>query len=95
VQSSKGSPIEDATVSLYGTSQAAGKGGCFSFHLANALPFTLSATAKGYMPVECEAKYGTYRVTLILEPVGSGVPSKAIWRKVSRGEYERETKNSP
>ena len=95
VQSAGGIPIEDATVSLFGTSRAIGKDGCFSFRLADAPPFTLSATAKGYVPFEGKAKYGTYHVTLILEPVGSRMPSKATWRKISSVEFERESKTRP
>jgi hypothetical protein len=92
VQSPEGRPIEDASVSLFSTSKPVGKNGCFSFNLADAPPFTLSATAKGYLPFECKVKYGTYHVTIILEPIGSQTLSKATWRKISSDEFAREKK---
>ena len=83
----KGQPIEYATVSLYGSKQITNSEGCFNFSLADALPFTFTATATGYKSIEVPSKPGHYHVRVKLAPMDSSNSSEVIWKKISTEEY--------
>jgi hypothetical protein len=82
-----GKPIENATVSLYGSKQITTSKGCFKFALADALPFTFTAEAVGYQPIEVPRKIGYYFISVRLAPLNSNNTSEVIWEKVSNKEY--------
>ena len=85
----KGEPIENATVSLYGSEQITKSKGCFNFNLADGLPFTFTATAVGYKPIEVPSKPGHYIIKVKLAPVNSNNSSEAIWKEISSEEYSK------
>jgi hypothetical protein len=84
-----GKPIENATVSLYGSKQITTSNGCFNFALADALPFTFTAEAIGYKPIEVPRKIGYYFISVKLVPMNSNNSSEVIWEKISRKEYSK------
>jgi hypothetical protein len=86
-----GQPIAHAAVTLYGTTSTTDPNGCFNIHLADALPFTLSVTAKGYKAAEIGAQAGFYRVSAKLALSQSQAQSQIEWVSISSSEYRSST----
>ncbi len=84
-----GHPVKGATVSLYGSDQTTDDHGGFSFELADALPFTLTATANGYKSIEVPRRIGHFQIKVCLAPDHSSESSQVIWKKLGSKEYER------
>nr|WP_316644045.1 carboxypeptidase-like regulatory domain-containing protein [uncultured Roseateles sp.] len=87
VRNSNGTPIANAKVVLYGSSNITDANGCFKMHFADALPFTFGVVAAGYKSAEIKAKPGFYRVQAELVATQSGESSRIEWRAISGDEY--------
>jgi hypothetical protein len=51
--------------------------------LASAYPLTFTAAALGYKALEVPAKFGDYRLAVVLSPESSTTNSSVVWREVS------------
>ena len=89
VTDKKGKPIENATVSLYGTEQITKSKGCFNFTLADGLPFSFSVRAIGYKPIEVPSKSGYYLIMVKLAPMNLNESSEVIWKHITNEEYNK------
>lgn len=95
VQDANGVPLANATVSLYGRFAKTGADGCFTFQLANALPFTMTGSAPGYQTYTGGVKYGWYRVVMTLQPERSGAASQISWVKQDEEAFEAAARRCP
>jgi hypothetical protein len=78
-----GTPLVGATVSLYSSKAVSNASGCFKMRLASAYPLTFTAAALGYKAIEVPAKFGDYRLAVVLSPESSTTNSSVVWREVS------------
>ncbi|RIX43463.1 MAG: carboxypeptidase regulatory-like domain-containing protein [Rhodocyclales bacterium GT-UBC] len=91
VLNSDGLPVANANVALYGTNSTTDSNGCFSMHVAAALPLTFAVTAQGYKSAEIVAKPGFYNVQTKLVPTLSPEKSQIEWVSISPAEYRSLT----
>ncbi len=87
VKDSKGNPISNAYVSLFGYTATSDNKGCFYIKKADALPFELSVQAENFKSVKSDAKWGKYQVQIELAPQNTNLKSSINW-----GEERREIK---
>ncbi len=83
--------VSGATISLYSGRTASSANGCFKLQLPSALPLALSVSAPGYKSIEVPAKFGFYRVEVMLEGADSLNPSSVTWIETSESEVGNAT----
>lgn len=88
VKESDAAPIGGAAISLYSGKAIAAANGCFKLQLSSALPLTLSAAAVGHKSVEAPAKFGFYRVEVVLEKSSSVKQGSITWFEASESEVQ-------
>ena len=92
VYNENGKPIEGATITLYGYKSITNANGCFSFDVADALPFELSASAEGFKSITVPSKAGFFLVNVNLASATSTKPSEVEWKEISSNEYKNTKK---
>jgi len=87
VTDNNGTPIENAEITLYSSTQFTKSDGGFRFELADALPFKLTASANGYKFAESPSKSGYFFIEIKLAELNSEENSQIFWKKISSGKY--------
>ncbi len=80
-------PVSDATISLFNSKLVSTSSGCFKAHVSAAYPLTLSVSAPGYKPVEAPAKFGFYKLSVVLTPEQALESSSIDWHEISEAEF--------
>jgi hypothetical protein len=88
----KGQPIKGASVKLYSSEQNTNSEGCFTFEGADALPFTLSASATGFKDVVVPSKAGHFIIEIKMAPINSNSSSEVVWKKIATDDYRKTKK---
>lgn len=81
-------PVANASVTLFGSRVLTGENGCFSFNLADRLPFQLVVASPGQKSVESDVQYGFFEVNVALSPNETTAPSKITWREVAESKFK-------
>lgn len=89
VSGADAAPLSGAVVFLYSGKTTTSANGCFKLQLSSALPLTLAASAPGHKAIEVPAKFGFYRVAVVLESSVSSKQSAVTWFEASESEVQR------
>jgi hypothetical protein len=87
VKDPSGQPIQNAEVKLFGVAVPVDRHGCFKVTMADAHPFSITATAPGYRPYNGEVEYGLFKALIILSPNTSSFPDKIFWTRISESTF--------
>ena len=93
VVDSKSRPVANASVALFGSHVLTGEKGCFTFNLADGLPFQLVVTSPGHKSIASDVQYGFFQVDVALSPNEATAPSEITWRELTESKFTSASEN--